>query len=108
MDIIKTAGEYLRVPLPRNKIKLQEHIIGLESIRFDLAEASVDTMRLLYEKRKQMLWPKDIPVGKKEPTELDRSTYLNADTSTIERDYQFLIRIESLIQERLNIALKLL
>lgn len=107
-EIIKRAGDYLRVPLPKEKTKLVEHLIGLESIRFELAETAVDTLKLLYDKRKQMLWPKDIPVGKKEPTELDRSTYLNADTSIVERDYQFLIRIEALVKERIELAQKLL
>lgn len=107
-EIIKRAGDYLRNPLPKDNKKLLEHITGLESIRFELAEATVDTMRLLADKRKQMLWPKDVPIGKKEPTELDRSVYLNSDTATIERDYQFLIRIESLIEDRLNLAVRLL
>lgn len=92
------------MPLPKDKTKLKQHIIELEALRFELAETTVDTMRLLYEKRKQMLWPKDIPVGKKEPTELDRSTYLNADVATIERDYQFLLRIETLVKDRLELA----
>lgn len=84
---------------------MEAHIIGLEALRFDLAKEVADSMQLLYEKRKQMLWPKDAEKGL---TELDRTTRLNGDVAILERDYQFLLRLESLVEARLNIGMSLL
>lgn len=103
MDIIKEVGEFLRKPIFSEDV--EEHIIGLDALRFDLAQAKVDAMKLLYEKRKQMLWPKDTV---EKLTELDRTTRLNGDVSTLERDYQFLQRLETLVDERIKLALELL
>jgi hypothetical protein len=104
-EIISTVGAILRLPLPRAQEDLEAHIIELEAHRFDLAQATVDALKLLYEKRKQMLWPKD---AEKNLTELDRTTRLNGDVAILERDYQFLLRIESLVEARLGLAMMLL
>lgn len=83
----------------------QEQLISLDKLRFDLANEVTDAMQLLYEKRKQMLWPKDAEKGL---TELDRSTRLNGDVAILERDYQFLLRLETLVADRLKLGLDLL
>jgi hypothetical protein len=101
-SIITTVGALLRQPLPRAQEDLEAHVIELEACRFDLAEATVNSLQLLYQKRKQMLWPKD---AEKNLTELDRTTRLNGDVAILERDYAFLLRIEALIEGRLNLAL---
>lgn len=103
--IINKIGEYLRCPLPRAQEDLETYIIELDALRFDLAQERVDKLQLLYQKRKQMLWPKDT-IDKL--TELDRTTRLNGDMAPLERDYQFLIRIEELVDARLSLAMEFL
>ena len=101
-DIIKEIGVYLREPLSLFQEDLHNQMIGLESLRYGLTEATVDQLKLLYDKKKQMLWPKDSEKGL---TELDRTTRLNADVSIIDRDYQFLLRLEPLVEFRLQMAM---
>lgn len=103
--ILSEVGAYLRQPLPRAQEDLEAHVIGLDALRFQLAQVTTDSLQTLYQKRKQMLWPKD---AEKSLTELDRTTRLNGDVAVLERDYQFLLRIEALVESRLNLALMLL
>lgn len=58
-------------------------------------------LRLLYEKRKQMLWPKDFEKGL---TELDRTTRLDGDLAPMEADYQFMLKLDELIVARIELA----
>lgn len=104
-QIIAEVGKYLRQALPRAQEDLEAHVIGLDSLRFDLAKERADAMQSLYEKRKQMLWPKDVDA---KLTELDRNTRLNADVAILERDYQFLVRLEDLVEARVDLALRFL
>lgn len=99
MEIVTKVGELLRQPLSK------ENLIALDAIRYDLANERVKAMELLYVKRKQMLWPKDAEKGL---TELDRTTRLNGDIAPLERDYQFLTRLETLVDSRIELALALL
>lgn len=101
--IIQEVGEFLREPIP--KIDIEDHIIGLEALRFELAKSTVEQLKLLQDKRKQLLWPKDMEKGL---TELDRTTRLNADVSIINKDYEFLLRLETLVEWRLNCCLQLI
>lgn len=95
--IIKLVGEYLR------KTNTRSDALKLDTLRFELALARVDAQKLLYEKRKQMLWPKDAEKGL---TELDRTTRLNADVAVLERNYQFLARLEELVDNRIDLVLR--
>lgn len=104
-EIIERLGKVLRLPVPRASEDLEEHLVLLDSLRVDLATAACDHMRLLHEKRKQMLWPKDFD---KKMTELDRTTRLNGDVAIIERDYRLLERIEGILEGRMALALSLL
>lgn len=104
-QIIIEIGKFLREPLPLAQEDLEAHMIGLEALRYDLAQATSDQLRLVYDKKKQMLWPRDMEKGL---TELDRTTRLNADVSLIDRDYQFLLRLEALVEFRLQMALMFL
>lgn len=99
--IINSIGKLLRKPLPRAAEDLDTYMIELDAARPELAEAVVDCMRLLHEKRKQLLWPKDAEKGL---TELDRQTRLDGDIAPIERDYQFLLKLERLVEHRINLA----
>lgn len=97
-DIINRVGEALQQPIPK---AVKPYVEELESVRFKLAEARADAMQLLYEKRRQMLWPKDTA---EKLTELDRTTRLNGDVAVLERDYQFLNRLEKLLDDRIELA----
>jgi hypothetical protein len=103
--IISRVGELLRRPLSLAKEDLEQYVIDLDSTRFEIASSLTEQLQLLHEKRKQMLWPKD---ADKSLTELDRTTRLNADIAPIERDYQMLIRIEKLVDDKIQLALMLL
>lgn len=103
--VIIEVGKYLQQPLPLAQEDLRQHLIGLESMRYQLAEAIADQIKLVYDKRKQMLWPKDADKGL---TELDRNTRLNADVSVMERDKEFLLRIEEMVLFRLNMGMLLI
>jgi hypothetical protein len=104
-EIISKSGELLRKPLSLAQEDLEQFLIDMDSIRYDIASATTEQLQLLHEKRKQMLWPKD---ADKSLTELDRTTRLNADIAPIERDYQMLIRIEKLVEDKIQLALMLL
>ena len=98
--IIAEAGKLLREHLPNGGEDAEVHIMELDALRYDVAEATADTLRLLYEKRKHVLWPKD-----KDVTELDRSVRLNADIAPIERDFALLQKIEVLIKDRIELCI---
>lgn len=103
-EIINRVGEIMRKPLPRAAEDIDTYVIELDAIRLSLAEAISDHIRLLYEKRKQALWPKDMKVNNKEVTELERQVRLNGDLAPIERDYEFLTRLERLVEQRINLG----
>lgn len=95
-EVIHRVSGFLGNPLPQTVSELQKHLIGLEACRLQLAEAKVDWHKLLHEKESQMLHPKDAMF-----TEMDRKVMLNASVAVIRRDYDYLVTIEQLIQERL-------
>jgi hypothetical protein len=102
--VIAQVGKTLSQPMPwQDKDKLKEHLAELDALRYTLAETTVKWHRMLSDKRLQFLHPKD-----KELTELDRSTMLNANVSIIQRDYDFLVRLETLIDSRLELGKYLL
>lgn len=103
LKAIQGVAKYLQNPLPDDVNDLKEHLIGLESAQYELAEALVDQQRLLHEKESQMLHPKDANL-----TELDRKTMLNASVAVIKRDLDFLAKLEKLSSERLIFGQKLL
>lgn len=94
-EIIAKVGSYLREPLSVDK--LQDQLIGLEALRFELAERKVEWLQLLHEKESQMLYPKD-----KDMTELDRKVRLNASVAVIRKDYEMLATLEKLVEQRLQ------
>lgn len=99
ISIISQVGNYLREPLPDTKQAGIEHLTGLEKLRFDLLEVTVDWQKLLAEKKSQYLHPKDPNF-----TELDRTTMLNATIANIQRDVSFLVELNTLITQRLELA----
>lgn len=101
-DVIKAVAEYLGEPLPETAPALQKHLVGLDSVRMQLAEAKVDWHKLLHEKESQMLHPKDAMF-----TEMDRKVMLNASVAVIRRDYDYLVTLEKLIEGRLEFGREL-
>ena len=102
-EIMRKVGEFLREPLSLDIPVLQGQLTGLEALRYDLADKRTQWYQTLAEKKNQMLYPKD-----KEKTELDRKVMLNASVALIEKDYLFLVALEELIQERLQLGKQLL
>lgn len=98
-EIISKIGAFLREPLPSTKNDLKDALIGLEGLRMELLDARVNWQMMLAEKRAQYLMPKD-----KDWTELDRKTRLNAQLANIERDTEFLLGLEKLVTERIQLG----
>lgn len=100
-EVMRSVAKFLGEPLPQNK-DLIHHLVGLEATRLKLAEAKVDWHKLLHEKESQMLHPKDANF-----TEMDRKVMLNASVAVIRRDYDYLVTLERLIEERLSFGREL-
>lgn len=95
--IIGKVGALLRQPMTPDNLK------ELDALRFELLETKNDLMQTLYEQRSRMLMPKD-----KNLSELDRKVSMNASTAVMERDYTFLCDLDRIIEQRLQLAQKLL
>jgi len=95
-EVIHSVAKFLGEPLPDKAPELLAHLKGLEATRLKLGEARVDWHKLLHEKESQMLHPKDANF-----TEMDRKVMLNASVAVIRRDYDYLLTMEKLIEERL-------
>jgi hypothetical protein len=97
--IIKRVGIYMSVAMPMGREKIRDHLQGLEATRYELAKVRCDWLQMLHEKKNQMLHPKD-----KDLTELDRKTMVNASVAVIERDYEFLCKLEELVKDRIELG----
>jgi hypothetical protein len=102
-EVIKRVGIYMSVAMPTNKNKLADHLVGLDACRYDLAKKTAEWHKLLADKKRQALHPKD-----KDLTELDRNVMLEANVSVIRADYEFLVRLEELAKERIELGMVLL
>lgn len=101
--IIALVGNYLREKLPKDNEELAKQLVELEALRFQLLEVTVDWQQLLAEKKGQYLHPKDSNF-----TELDRRVMLNAHLANIERDVNFLLGLELLVTQHLQLGKALL
>lgn len=99
IDIIARIGNYLREPIPIASPEIKTHLTYLEALRYELLEVRVDWQKMLAEKKGQYLHPKDAQF-----TELDRKTMLNAQLANIERDVTFLLGLEDLINQRIELG----
>lgn len=98
-SIISQIGNYLREELPEDQIEGERHLAALDALRFELLEVTVDWKCLLAEKKSQYLHPKDSSM-----TELDRRVSLNASVATIERDVDFLMGLQDLVTQRIELG----
>lgn len=92
VSIVSRLGAVLREPVGSCDISL------LDSLRFDLLDVRVRWGAMLAEKKSQYLHPKDPTL-----TELDRKVMLNASLANIERDYEFLLGCEVLVESKINL-----
>lgn len=102
---IEKVSKALRISLPGAREDLEESIRVLDVIRVELAHAIADHQKLLYEKRKQYLWPKDAEKGL---TELDRTTRLNGDLAALEADWTLLNALNEILEQKITLALVLI
>jgi len=102
-EVMKRVGIYLSVTMPQNKDRLVDHLLGLEACRYDLSQKLTEWHLLLADKKAIALRPKD-----KDYTELDRNVMLAADVSVIQKDYDFLLKLDELIKDRLELGKVLL
>lgn len=102
-ELIKKVGKFLGRELPEEKTALINHIKGLEALRYELAEATAEQHRIVVDMRRKMLHPKD-----KEFTELDRNVMLDAHVSVLKKDLEFLLSLQEIIRDRIELAKVLL
>ena len=100
-DIIAKLQPILSKPLSLSK--LQQQILLLQSLRYELAEASTKARESLVERRRTCLYPKDASM-----TELDRKTRLEADTSAYEQTADFLSKLEEIVADYIQLGRLLL
>jgi len=79
-------------------LKLQQQILSLQFLRVELNTETRKALAILQETRRRMLWPKD-----KDLTELDRKTRMNADCAEYEQSYEFLLKLENIVQDQIDI-----
>lgn len=104
LTIIAKVGAVLRQPLVYSEPKsVKAALTALECLSVDLLEARVEWQQLLDEKKSQYLHPKD-----KDLTEMDRKISLNASLANITRDYEFLVGLEKLVAQRMELGRALL
>ena len=80
-----------------------QYLVLLEKERFDLGKMRCEWLKLLHESKAKMRHPKD-----KDLTDLDRTTMLNGSVAFIQRDYEFLVVLEKLVEDRLELGKLLL
>lgn len=83
--------------------ELRKQLTGLEKLRYEVSMTRVEWHEKLLNERERLRMPKDAKF-----TEFDRKSISEASTSAIERDYEFLIAIELIIKERLELGQVLL
>lgn len=103
MNIATKLAEYLGEPLPYTDSEaLKAHLVGLEALRYELAEARIDALKALHKGERGVLHPKDPQL-----TELDRKTSLQALTADLRHDYEILLALEEITRERLEFGRQL-
>lgn len=104
VEILQKINPLLQEELAYNDIeKLKKQLAELEAIRYDLSYNRCQWFQKMLQDRQRMLMPKDAQY-----TELDRKTMLDASTSVVEADYQFLVSLEKIIEDRLELGISFL
>lgn len=104
LELLQKINPLLQEPLDYKNIdKLKKQLSDLQSIRYELSNERCNLYKKLLDERERMRVPKD-----KEYTELDRSTIMKATTSMLERDYEFLLSIEVIIKDQIELGITFL
>lgn len=82
---------------------LRKQLASLETMSYELSATRVDWLVKLYKARERFRMPKGT-----EYTEFDRKTMLDASTTDIERDYLFLLSLEDIVKQRIELGMIIL
>jgi hypothetical protein len=85
---------------PEDADVLRRQLSDLEAIRYELSYTRCEWLEKLLRERERARMPKE-----KDYTELDRKTMLGASTSVIESDYNFLVALEGIVKERIELGI---
>lgn len=102
-ELYKRIGGLTRIPLPKDKNKLGDHLSELVAVQYDVVLEVANWHLKLAEVKQRMLYPKG-----KEYTELDRNIMLDAHVGVIRKDYELLCKLEELIRDRIELGKTLL
>lgn len=86
-----------------NLDKLKEQLAKLDAMRYELSYTRCEWFRKLMRERERLRVPKDAQF-----TELDRKTMLDAHTSVVASDYEFLVSLEQIVKDKLELGITLL
>lgn len=104
IDLYKKINPLLQEPLKYDDIdKLKNKLAKLQSIRYELSYTRCKCYESLLRARERARIPKD-----KEYTEMDRKTILQASTSLIESDYEFMISLEKIVEDQIELGITFL
>lgn len=104
VELFQKIGDIVKEPLSTTSTEeLTKQLSGIEAIRYELADKKHIWLEMLLRERERARMPKD-----KEYTDFDRKTMLEASTSVIESDYQFLVSLEDIIKERISLGVTIL
>lgn len=104
IELYQRIGELLREPLDVTNISgLKFQLAAIEVCQYELSHAVTMWRQKLVDARGRALIPKD-----GQYTELDRKTMLDASVSVIERDADFLQKLEYIVKQRLELGIAVL
>lgn len=104
VDLYQRINPLLQDPLSTTSIEtLAAQLASIEAVRYELSYKRCEWLEMLLRERDRARMPKD-----KEYTDFDRKTMLEANTSVIEQDYQFLVSLEEIVKERIALGMIIL
>lgn len=101
--LLERVSPLLQEELSTELDELRCQLTKLEAVRYDLAWERTRMLQRLLQQRERARMPKS-----KEFTELDRKTMLDASTSFLESDYEFIKSVEDMLKERIGLGIALL
>lgn len=103
-ELYQKLNPLLSEPLDYQNIdNLKRQLAELQSLRYELSHTRTSLYGKLLRERERVRIPKD-----KEFTELDRKTMLGASTSIMESDYEFMVSLEQIVTDSINLGVTFL
>lgn len=100
IELLEKVGQVLQEPLDAFNIEtLKAQLVATEAIRYELSYKRCEWLEKLMKERERARMPKD-----KDYSEMDRKTMLDASTSMVEGDYAFLVSLEDIVKDRINLG----